>query len=488
MESTSFLIYEKIKSGESLSQHEILVYFILIPLIGILITQMKEAGLKVLDYIKPYFEFKNNSLTISGRELLNNSCMCFEYPESMLALNHWLQVNKKITRFRVFNSNRNGDYYYEDVKKSMKSENCAYIAEQCKKTKIDDDLYLIVIVEKINNEGKKEQTFGNQTSMILSSKKRNLNEFLEKILEEYQKYIEKKNNGKLFHFLYQGCNSDTNRPDWSKDVISEKTNPSHETFDHLINEHTKQFKRDIQQLKDLEYYRKSGLKRKKGYLFYGHPGCGKTATVMAMAIEDNRHIIEIPISRVQKNKEIEDILKLTKIDNIPFRKDEIIILFDEIDCGCSALKEREKEPDIEPKNGKDKGYPDFMKNIIASVAIDNAGNNKDDRLNLGMMLSRLDGIGNYNGLIIVATTNHKEKLDPAMYRELRLSPVFFDYSRKEDITDMIERFFKTTLTQREKIKIPDRNSCITPAKVRWLFEKYNDSLEELLAYLAKIAN
>lgn len=486
MESTSFLIYEKIKSGDSLTKHEILVYFIVIPLIGILMTQMKEMGLKVLDYIKPYFEFKNNTLTLSGREIIHNSCMCFEYPESMLALNHWLQLNKKITKFRVFNSNRNGDYFYEDIKRSMKSENCAYIAEQCKKTKIDDDLYLSVTVEKFNNEGKKEQTFGNQTSMTLSSKKRNLNEFLENILEEYQKFIEKKNNGKLFHFLYQGWNSETNRPEWSKEVISEKTNPSHETFEHIINEHTGYFKRDIQKLKDMEYYRKSGLKRKKGYLFYGHPGCGKTASVMAMAIEDNRHIIEVPISRVEKNKEIENILKLAKIDNIPFRKDEIIILFDEIDCGCSALKEREKEPEIDLKNGKDKGYPDFMKNLIASSVIDSS--NKDDKLNLGMMLSRLDGIGNYNGLIIVATTNHKEKLDPAMYRELRLSPVFFDYSRKEDIIVMMEKFYKTTLTQREKNKIPDRNAGITPAKVRWLFEKYENSLEDLLTHFAKIAN
>ena len=33
----------------------------------------------------------------------------------------------------------------------------------------------------------------------------------------------------------------------------------------------------------------------------------------------------------------------------------------------------------------------------------------DDELNLGTILSRTDGIGNYNGLIIVATTNCKDK-------------------------------------------------------------------------------
>jgi ATP-dependent 26S proteasome regulatory subunit len=475
MESTSFLIYEKIKSGESLTQHEIMVYFILIPLIGIVMTQIKDIGLIIFDYSKNLIKFKSNTLSLSGREVMLNNCMCFEYPESMLALNHWFQQNKKLSNFRAFNVNRNGDYYYEDIKNSIKSESCAYIAEECKKTKVENDLYLTVKVEKINIEGKKETIVGTQTVMILSSKKRNLNTYVEKLLGEYQKYIENKNKDKLFHFIYQG------EKKFSKTIISEKPNPSYETFDNIINEHTAQFKRDIRRLKDLDYYRRTGLKRKKGYLFYGHPGCGKTASVMAMAIHDNRHILEIPISRVQKNKEIEDILNLTKIEGVSFNKNEIIILFDEIDCGGAALKEREKLPE----DGKeDLQFPGFMKTLMATTV----ENNGSDKLNLGMMLSRLDGIGNYNGLIIIATTNHKEKLDPAMYRELRLSPIFFDYSRKEDIIDMIEMFYNTTLNPKDKLKIPDRNACITPAKVRWFLEKYEDSLEDLLTYLAKIAN
>lgn len=475
MESTSFLIYEKIKSGESLTQHEILVYFILIPLIGIVMTQLKDIGLKIFGYTKNLIKFKKNTLALSGREVMLNNCMCFEYPESMIALNHWLLQNNKIKNFRAFNVNRNGDYYYEDIKKSIKSESCAYIAEECQKTKVDEDLFLTVKVEKINIEAKKDSTFGTQTVMTLSSKKRNLNKLVEKFLEEYQKYLENKNKDKLFHFIYQGENK------FSKTIISEKSNPSYETFDNIINEHTVQFKRDIKRLKDLDYYRRTGLKRKKGYLFYGHPGCGKTASVMAMAIHDNRHILEIPISRVQKNKEIEEILNLSKIDGVSFKKDEIIVLFDEIDCGGTALKEREK---VTEEGKEDSSFPGFMKTLMETTVENNGG----DKLNLGMMLSRLDGIGNYNGLIIIATTNHKEKLDPAMYRELRLSPVFFDYSRKEDIIEMIEIFYNTTISSRDKLKIPDRNACITPAKIRWLLEKYEESMEDLLNHLTKIAN
>jgi SpoVK/Ycf46/Vps4 family AAA+-type ATPase len=476
MDSTTFLLYEKIKNGETITKNEILTYFILIPLIGIIIAQLKDWTKESYDFCKKKISFKQNTISVSGREVMLNNCMCFEYPDSMLALNHWLIINNKLTNFRTFNVNRNGDYYYKDIKKSIGNESLAYIAENTKKTKVDDDLYLVVKVDKINIEDKKDSIYGKETKMILSSKKRNLTDFMDQINQEYQKYNEAKNKNKLFHFIYQGENK------FSSSVISEKNNPSNENFTNLVNEHSSQFIRDIKRLKDLDYYRRTGLKRKKGYLFYGYPGCGKTATVMAMAIEDNRHIIEIPISRVQKNKEIENILNMSKINDISFRKDEVIILFDEIDCGGQAFREREPE---KSKDESSQSSPaDFMKTLI-SVSTTNT---KDDCLNLGMMLSRLDGIGNYNGLIIIATTNHKEKLDPAMYRELRLSPVFFDYSRKDDIIMMVETFYGISLSLKEKMKIPDRNTCISPAKVRYLLEKYENSLQNLLTHFAKIAN
>lgn len=59
----------------------------------------------------------------------------------------------------------------------------------------------------------------------------------------------------------------------------------------MHNEHTQMFINDINKLKDIEYYKEHGLKRKKGYLFHGEPGCGKTSTVVAIALYDERHIV-----------------------------------------------------------------------------------------------------------------------------------------------------------------------------------------------------
>lgn len=464
MDTISFIIYEKIKEGEDISIKEICLYLFLLPFISFILSKIKDFDFNFnLSKVKFWNNFKQkDTLKLTGREILNGSFMNFDYPESMIALNYWLIENKKLKKFRIFDTVRNQDIDYGYGKK--KSENIGYIPDKCSETKIEEDIYITIDVNNINIESKNATITGTETIITLSSKNRNLPEFLDTLKIKYEKVLKNKNNGKLYHFIYQGINDETIK--FTKTIISDKVNPSHETFNNIMNEHTDNFIKDIKRLKDLDYYCRTGLKRKKGYLFYGQPGCGKTASVMAMALEDNRHIIEIPLSRVKTNKEIEDILNLSKIQDIDFTKEEIIILFDEIDCGNDAIKIRDNKI-LEEENKK----------IIEMIKTDT------DQLNLGMMLCRLDGIGNYNGLIIVATTNHKDKLDPALYRELRLTPILFDYARKKDIITMIEKFYNIQITDKQKINIPDRDAKITPAKVRYLLEKYEDSLDNLLSNL-----
>jgi chaperone BCS1 len=198
---------------------------------------------------------------------------------------------------------------------------------------------------------------------------------------------------------------------------------------------------DIERLRDVEYYMRTGLKRKKGYLFYGPPGCGKTSTVVAMALLDNRHIIEIPMCRVKTNKELEDIFAMNEINKVKIDKNKVILLFDEIDTGMENVSKPTKNPMKVIKKQLKK-----MTSISSSNASSNAGSTNDsedegeedeivdfgvkikdeeDKINIGTILSRLDGIGNYNGLIIVGTTNSITKLTPALYREGRLTPLYF---------------------------------------------------------------
>ena len=195
-----------------------------------------------------------------------------------------------------------------------------------------------------------------------------------------------------------------------------------------------------------------------------------------MALEDNRHIIEIPMSRIKTNGELEEILNLTEINCVKFRKEQIIILFDEIDTGSETTGKRKFE-EITVENKADIGPPilekekEYLKKPI------------DDELNMGTILSRLDGIGNYNGLIIIATTNCKDSLSPALYRYGRLDPVFFDYARKKDIVDMIERHFNMSLNNEQKDLISENTLSISQSYIRSILDSNN--LTEVLEIISK---
>ena len=96
----------------------------------------------------------------------------------------------------------------------------------------------------------------------------------------------------------------------------------------------------------------------------------------------------------------------------------------------------------------------------------------------------MDGIGNYNGLIIIGTTNCIDKIDPALYRELRLTPIEFKKLRKCDCVKIIQSYFGNYDPCLNDI-IHDR--IITPTQLISLCHTwYNISPEEFFRKKLKI--
>ena len=222
----------------------------------------------------------------------------------------------------------------------------------------------------------------------------------------------------------------------------------------------------MDKLHDTDFYKRTGLKRKKGYLFYGLPGTGKTATVMAMSNYDRRHIIEVPLSRIKTNNELEYILTMSHINGIKFNPDNIIILFDEIDIGTKLNREKQLNTDdlidVLKSDSKEKIHKVEMEDY------------NSDKLNLGTLLSRLDGIGNYAGLIIVGTSNNICNIDKAMYRDGRLNLIKFDNATYADIKQIIEKYYQLELNQKQLEIIKQLDMKMSHAKLRMKLEHYDD--------------
>jgi len=469
-----------------------LIVLLLIPTITYLITFIKQDGTFI---IKNYINNKYNKIIFTGWDNFINGLYSFDYPHPMIAICHYIIKNNLSNNIRQFNHERNKmfDIYDLNGSKINKDDNIQYIIDSAINIKLGDDIYVDFSVQKINNEIQKDKNISTnwKVTLLVKSQTKKIYEiknFIQKLTKEYNEYEKQKNENKIFHFIYQGIDNENNdRIKFTKSILSDFENESErnfETFDTIFSEHKDTIIKTINRLKDYEYFKKTGSKRKAGFLFYGPPGCGKTCHVNAIANYDKRHIIEIPMSRVKTNKELENIINLTQINDINFKKEDIILFFDEIDQAGKVLSKREGECEEIQKNEEVK---DLM---ILSLLNKNSNNdltstyniNRDDNLNLGCILSRLDGIGNYNGLILIASTNCKDNLSPALYRSGRLSPMLFDFCRREDIINMIEFNYNIKLSNQNISKLPDRTHSISPATLRKYIDEESD-YQKLINFL-----
>ena len=120
------------------------------------------------------------------------------------------------------------------------------------------------------------------------------------------------------------------------------------------------------------WYNSCGIPYKRGYLFYGPPGCGKTSTILAIAGQFNMNIGIINLAEPGLGDE-----RLFYLLSIAPR--HTMIVLEDIDRAFSAA---ESATHTDPRY---KGM---------------------NSLTLSGLLNALDGIASTNGLMIFMTTNN----------------------------------------------------------------------------------
>ncbi len=405
-------------------------------------------------------------IVISGSEMVSDMEMKLTYPKEIFAINYVLVANFGLTNYKILN--RNSDQPVQ------------YVLDEV--TTFDFNSISLTI-SRLSNTGT-SRTYS-VIDYIFESDSINIEDFIKYAVNEYNKYIDSLMKNKIYHFTLTGFDSNS-QPKFNSEIITSEEIKLYETFDNIHSENSALLIKDIEKLKNLDYYKRTGLKRKKSYLFYGEPGCGKTSSVVAMSLYDKRHIIDIPFSLISKNSQLENIMNMDIINQIPIKKSQVIYLFDEIDTGMSGMSRDPTITNLDSSNKTESSENNVLSTLAVISALANSDSSstyKSNDLNIGKILSKFDGICNYDGLIIVATTNYKEKLDPALYRELRLTPIYFTFLRQSDAIEIIEKFYQVKLNQEQIDLIPDRK--ITPAKLIFLCEKYDDcTVNELLNILS----
>ena len=149
---------------------------------------------------------------------------------------------------------------------------------------------------------------------------------------------------------------------------------------------------------------KYGVKPSKGMLLFGPPGCGKTLMLRAVASDLNVEMIGVKCSDVMSKWYGESEGLIASLFEEARAKSPCILFLDEIDA-IAKRRDFYSTDDVTPRV-------------------------------LSIMLSEMDGMDDAEGIIVVATTNMPDLVDPALMRPGRFDKVIYvpppdEISRRE---------------------------------------------------------
>jgi len=226
-----------------------------------------------------------------------------------------------------------------------------------------------------------------------------------------------------------------------------------------------------------EWYQKKGIPYTLGLMFSGKPGCGKTSTIKAIAKYTNRHIIDIPLTKIDNCRDLMNIFYGEEINEKKVPMNKRIYLFEDIDSMLDVLKEREqKDKDTKPHNGLEEQNTFLLKALVDNNKQKPSSLDKmiaNDKLNLGFFLNLIDGVLETPGRILILSTNHPDKLDRALVRPGRIDmKIHMEKCSTNMIKDIVRHYYEEETTLPDQIVEELYEKEITPAELYQICFKY----------------
>lgn len=226
--------------------------------------------------------------------------------------------------------------------------------------------------------------------------------YLDRVLREGREIGMRKRQRKLYTNSPSDCYG-FKRTMWSHIVFEHRA-----TFDTLAMDPKK--KKEIMDdlvtfSKARDYYARIGKAWKRGYLLYGPPGTGKSTMIAAIANFLNYDVYDVELTAVKNNTDLRKLLIETSSKSV--------IVLEDIDCSLELTGQRENRDEEKKEEGQE---------IKKDGAQEKEEKKKKGGVTLSGLLNFIDGLWSASGgeRLIVFTTNHVEKLDPALIRRGRM--------------------------------------------------------------------
>lgn len=154
-----------------------------------------------------------------------------------------------------------------------------------------------------------------------------------------------------------------------------------------------------------------GLPHHLGIMIHGAPGCGKSSLVHAVASELGRAIHYLNLGSIEKDSELTSLLSGTRNWN------EVLLVIEDIDAAGVKVNRTDGSSGASgASSGKKKRRWGRKETTEGDTKVSSESGENDSPISLSALLNVLDGILCPDGLVVIATTNHRDKLDPALLR------------------------------------------------------------------------
>jgi DNA replication protein DnaC len=342
---------------------------------------------------------------------------------------------------------------------------------------------------------KKEDTCNGKYNM------EDIDKFVNECVLQYELSKRKSNNVPyIYHFRCSEKSEDNLDLKFEEDVF-ETSKDIHkniffegkETIVNLI----KPFINDVLNKDDrrFEKYDLCGKPRCFNMLLCGAPGCGKTSFIKSIIKETKRTAININLSNVKTCQELELIFKQKRINGRDYLRSELIYILEDFDAmNSDFLHSRKKEDECIPEQEKPPSptseIAQFVK-LFDPMSV-KSGSLNEDAINLSCFLNILDGIIELHEGMVIMTTNHPEKLDPAVYRPGRVDWYHeFTYATKKTIVEMLKVSFKLSDEEMAKYDVDSldiKDGILSPAYIQqicFLNTDVQESISQIVAACQK---